>query len=67
MICHLCHRELSIQKELDMHLKYFHGHTSNNEGTSSQATIDRCPDCGSQLAMLEGCKSCLGCGFSKCS
>jgi ribonucleoside-diphosphate reductase alpha chain len=26
-----------------------------------------CPDCGSQLVMAEGCISCKGCGFSRCS
>ena len=66
MICHLCHRELSSQRELDMHLKYFHG-TGTAQSPPIGAAVDRCPDCGSQLAMLEGCKSCLSCGWSKCS
>ena len=26
-----------------------------------------CPDCGSQLVMSEGCMSCKGCGFSRCT
>lgn len=26
-----------------------------------------CPDCGSQLIMSEGCMSCKGCGFSRCT
>ncbi len=35
---------------------------NNGNGLFSQ----RCPDCGSNLAMEEGCQKCYGCGYSKC-
>jgi len=35
---------------------------------TTQNTIikDLCPECGEQLRMVEGCKSCDNCGYSKC-
>lgn len=27
---------------------------------------NKCPECGSELIFIEGCKSCQNCGFSKC-
>jgi ribonucleoside-diphosphate reductase alpha chain len=35
-------------------------------GGSDQAFIGACPDCGSQLAFVEGCAKCHVCGFSEC-
>lgn len=29
--------------------------------------INPCPDCGCELVMTEGCNSCPGCGYTKCS
>jgi ribonucleoside-diphosphate reductase alpha chain len=43
------------------------------EGMSQPSSIANfgfmpgCPDCGMQLVMAEGCISCQGCGFSRCS
>jgi hypothetical protein len=31
-----------------------------------QDFIGTCPDCGSQLAFVEGCVKCHVCGFSEC-
>jgi ribonucleoside-diphosphate reductase alpha chain len=31
-----------------------------------QDFIGACPDCGSQLAFIEGCAKCHVCGFSEC-
>jgi len=33
---------------------------------SAQDFIGACPDCGSQLAFIEGCAKCHVCGFSEC-
>jgi len=33
---------------------------------TSQDFIGACPDCGSQLAFIEGCAKCHVCGFSEC-
>jgi ribonucleoside-diphosphate reductase alpha chain len=29
-------------------------------------SANKCPECGSELVFIEGCKSCPQCGFSKC-
>jgi ribonucleoside-diphosphate reductase alpha chain len=34
--------------------------------TPEQDFIGACPDCGSQLAFIEGCAKCHVCGFSEC-
>jgi ribonucleoside-diphosphate reductase alpha chain len=36
------------------------------EGEGAQDFIGACPDCGSQLAFIEGCAKCHVCGFSEC-
>jgi ribonucleoside-diphosphate reductase alpha chain len=33
---------------------------------TDQDFIGACPDCGSQLAFIEGCATCHVCGFSEC-
>jgi len=35
-------------------------------GVPEQDFIGACPDCGSQLAFIEGCAKCHVCGFSEC-
>jgi len=35
-------------------------------GGLEQSFIGACPDCGSQLAFIEGCAKCHVCGFSEC-
>jgi len=35
-------------------------------GATQQDFIGACPDCGSQLAVIEGCAKCHVCGFSEC-
>jgi ribonucleoside-diphosphate reductase alpha chain len=41
---------------------------SKSVDTMDSDTYDPCPDCGTMLAMIEGCKSCPNdeCGYSKC-
>jgi len=34
--------------------------------TQNIISKDICPECGEQLRMVEGCKSCDNCGYSKC-
>ena len=29
--------------------------------------VGTCPDCGGELAHLEGCRHCNACGYTKCS
>ena len=33
---------------------------------SSEGARPDCPDCGAVLAFVEGCSTCIGCGFSEC-
>ena len=42
------------------------GETAERIARSDQAFIGACPDCGSQLAFIEGCAKCHVCGFSEC-
>jgi ribonucleoside-diphosphate reductase alpha chain len=35
-------------------------------GGPDQDFIGACPDCGSQLAFIEGCAKCHVCGYSEC-
>jgi len=35
-------------------------------GAPAQEFIGACPDCGSQLAFIEGCAKCHVCGYSEC-
>jgi len=57
--CELCGRKLDTEKELDVHQRYFHGIKGQGK--------DICPDCGSQVFMQEGCRTCRSCGWSKCA
>lgn len=48
------------------------GKTTTMKKTSSMSIADigvapECPECGSMLAMAEGCMMCHSCGYSKCS
>ena len=74
-VCELCrgkgvHRELSSWRELDVHVRHFHGVTHNGQNVPSaqrQQASGACPECGGTLFFQEGCKTCWSCGYSKCS
>jgi uncharacterized Zn finger protein (UPF0148 family) len=55
MKCPLCGRELDSEKEVQIHLKLFHGAADNI-----------CPDCGSPTIHRSGCVDCPVCGWSRC-
>ncbi|MGH8569358.1 MAG: vitamin B12-dependent ribonucleotide reductase, partial [Gammaproteobacteria bacterium] len=42
------------------------GEAGFRTGDQMQDFIGTCPDCGSQLAFIEGCVKCHVCGFSEC-
>jgi ribonucleoside-diphosphate reductase alpha chain len=42
------------------------GEAAQRMGGGEQDFIGACPDCGSQLAFIEGCAKCHVCGFSEC-
>jgi hypothetical protein len=37
------------------------------EDKTVESVSNPCPDCGGSLSMLEGCSTCLSCGYSHCS
>lgn len=53
--CPICKRSFEKQEELRVHIKYFHKQVG-----------EQCPDCGGMVAMQEGCRMCLSCGWGKC-
>jgi len=42
------------------------GESTLRAGGFEQDFIGACPDCGSQLAFIEGCAKCHVCGYSEC-
>ncbi|MFZ2199506.1 MAG: adenosylcobalamin-dependent ribonucleoside-diphosphate reductase [Microgenomates group bacterium] len=46
-----------------MAVKALSRHTQDE---STNGVADSCPECGSKLAIEEGCKKCYGCGYSVC-
>jgi ribonucleoside-diphosphate reductase alpha chain len=42
------------------------GEAALRSRSPDQDFIGACPDCGSQLAFIEGCAKCHVCGFSEC-
>ena len=42
------------------------GEAALGEPSPGQDVIGACPDCGSQLAFIEGCAKCHVCGYSEC-
>jgi len=42
------------------------GTAAQRERNDAQDFVGACPDCGSQLAYVEGCVKCHVCGFSEC-
>ena len=75
-VCDLCKakgitRNLSTQRELDIHKKYFHRIAHNGQHQARQVAGvmagGSCPDCGSSsLTYSEGCVKCLNCFWTKC-
>lgn len=61
--CDMCTRVLDTDRELEIHKKYYHAET----GSAVTWNISLCPDCGSQVAVQEGCRTCLLCGWSRCT
>lgn len=59
-LCPKCPRVLTSEKELQVHLKYYH------TAPASPLALEPCPDCGGGVSYQEGCKLCTQCGWSKC-
>ena len=63
MKCEICSRDNLNDKEMLVHMKYFH---KANEQQPQRMTAGACPDCGTSLFHQEGCATCISCGYSKC-
>lgn len=66
MKCEQCGRDGLSQKELSIHIKYFHPKQMKSYEQPQKVSGGVCPDCGSTLWYQEGCATCPNCGFSKC-
>lgn len=72
--CPLCHWEFGKEKELEMHIRFYHNKSYNNKTTNNkpvgrnpeQSGMLPCPECGSSMIPGGGCWSCPTCGFDKC-
>lgn len=42
------------------------GTIAPKSGTTTQKSGVSCPECGSVIAMEDGCEKCYGCGYTKC-
>lgn len=47
--------------------KGYDGGNGNSGVVDTTISIGACPDCGGSLEYAEGCMTCRGCGYSKCS
>ncbi len=68
MNCQKCDRANLTEKELEIHLKYFHpiNQAIMQHAPTSSISNGICPDCGDTLWFQEGCVKCNSCGYSKC-
>jgi hypothetical protein len=62
MKCEKCGRDNLSERELEVHLKYYHMQDNNQQRISAGV----CPDCRGDLWHESGCISCHSCGYSKC-
>ena len=68
MKCGVCNRDNLTEKELSIHLRFFHKqHIVALTQRPQRIATGVCPECGSTLWFEEGCATCHTCGFSKCS
>ena len=66
MKCAQCDREGLSEKELSIHIKYFHAKQITSYEQPQRIAAGVCPDCGVTLFYQEGCANCPGCGYSRC-
>ena len=63
MICPICGRGGLSEKELVVHLKYFHKKQTQQP---QKVSAGACPECGLTLFYQEGCVTCMICGYNRC-
>jgi len=66
MKCDICGRDNLTEKELSIHIKYFHKGRSMRQEQPQRFASGVCPECGTTLWFEEGCATCHSCGYSKC-
>ncbi len=66
MQCDICSRDNLTDKELEMHIKVFHGKVDKTFQQPQQMTNGACQECGATLWYESGCVHCRSCGYEKC-
>lgn len=66
MKCEQCGREDLSEKELSVHIEFFHTKQITSYEQPQRIASGACPECGATLWFQEGCASCHSCGYSKC-
>ena len=56
-----------IGKCLSMGVEYENEISKKINETPTNENKTKCPECGEEISMMEGCMTCLNCGYSKCS
>jgi ribonucleoside-diphosphate reductase alpha chain len=56
-----------IGKCLSMGVEYENEIPKEKYETTNIKYESKCPECGKSISMMEGCMTCLNCGYSKCS
>ena len=62
MKCDKCGRDNLTERELEIHLKYYH----MQDDSQQRINAGVCPDCHGDLWHENGCITCHSCGYSKC-
>jgi hypothetical protein len=66
MNCMECGRDNLSERELEVHIKFFHKQMVMQYQQPQKVSSGICPDCKATLWFQEGCVSCHSCGYSKC-
>ena len=66
MNCMECGRDNLTERELEVHVKFFHKQNIMQYQQPQRINSGVCMDCGADLWHENGCVTCHSCGYSKC-